>query len=60
MIDLILCQYKNESQIRHDIVVRAMAFNIEESEVYYNMKWLSNGWGNIKFDDLKTSEDKNG
>ena len=60
MIDLILCQYKNESQIRHDIVVRAMAFNIEESEVYYNMKWLSNGWGNIKFDDLETSEDKNG
>ena len=60
MIDLILCQYKNESQIRHDIVVRAMAFNIEESEVYYNMKWLPNGWGNIKFDDLETSEDKNG
>lgn len=60
MIDLILCQYKNESQIRHDIVVRAMAFNIEESEVYYNMKWLSNGWGNIKFEDLETSEDKNG
>ncbi len=60
MTDIILCQYKNESQIRHDIVVRAMAFNIEESEVYYNMKWLSNGWGNIKFDDLETSEDKNG
>lgn len=60
MIDLILCQYKDESQIRHDIVIRAMAFYIEESEIYYNMKWRTNGWGNIKFDDLKTSEDKNG
>lgn len=60
MVDLILCQYKNESQIRHDIVVRAMAFNIEESEVYYNMKWLSNGWGSIKFDDLHTGEINNG
>jgi lipopolysaccharide transport system ATP-binding protein len=60
MIDLVLCQYKDNSQTRHDIVVRAMAFNIEESEVYYNMKWVSNGWGNIKFDDLEISEDKNG
>ena len=60
MIDLILCQYKDESQIRHDIVIRAMAFHIEESEIYYNMKWRPNGWGNIKFDDLETSEDKNG
>lgn len=60
MIDLILCQYKNESQIRHDIVIKAMAFNIEESKIYYNMKWNSNGWGNIKFDDLETSEAENG
>lgn len=60
MIDLILCQYKKNSQIRHDIVIKAMAFNVEESEIYYNMKWNSNGWGNIKFDDLEVSEDKNG
>jgi lipopolysaccharide transport system ATP-binding protein len=60
MIDLILCQCKNEAQIRHDIVIKAMAFNIEESEIYYNMKWRTNGWGNIKFDDLETREDKNG
>ena len=60
MVDLILCQYKNNTQIRHDIVIKAMAFNIEESEIYYNMKWHSNGWGNIKFDDLEASEDRNG
>lgn len=60
MVDIVLVQYKNNVQIRHDIVVRAMSFNIEESEIYYNMKWLSNGWGNIKFDELKASEEKNG
>ena len=60
MIDLILCQYKNEAQIRHDIVIKAMAFDIEESEIYYNMKWLPTGWGNVKFDDLIASEVENG
>ena len=60
MVDLILCQYKNESQVRHDIVIKAMAFDIEESEIYYNMKWNSNGWGSIKFDDIIVGEEKNG
>ena len=60
MVDLILCQYENGAQIRHDAVVHALAFDIEETEIYYNMKWRPNGWGNIKFDDLETSEDKNG
>lgn len=60
IIDLILCQYKNEAQIRHDIVIKAMAFDIEESEIYYNMKWLPTGWGNVKFDDLIASEVENG
>lgn len=60
MIDLVLCQYKNDIQIRHDIVIQAMTFNIEESEIYYNMKWLSNGWGNVKFDNLTVSEVENG
>ena len=60
MVDLILCQYENKVQTRHDIVVRAMAFDIEETEIYYNMKWRPNGWGNIKFDDLNVSEEENG
>ncbi len=60
MVDMVLCQYKNNTQIRHDIVVHAMAFNIEESEIYYNMKWLPSGWGSIKFDDLEVGEIKNG
>ena len=60
MVDLVLCQYKNSTQKRHDIVVRAMAFNIEETEIYYNMKWLSNGWGNIKFSDIEIGDEKNG
>ena len=58
--DLILCQYKNDAQIRHDIVIRAMSFSITESEIYYNMKWRPNGWGNIKFDDLDAREVNNG
>lgn len=57
-VDLILCQYKNDIQMRHDIAIGAMAFLINESKIYYNMKWNLNGWGNIKFEDLDVREKK--
>lgn len=54
--DLILCEYNGDIQIRHDIVTRAMAFEIEETDIFYGMKWNQNGWGNIRFNDLNVIE----
>ena len=55
--DLITISYDGSTQIRHDIVLRAFAFTMEEGEPVYNMKWNQNGWGNIHFDDLAVLEE---
>lgn len=52
-IDLILCEYKNNAQIRHDIVTQACAFKLEEAEVWYNMQWNVHGWGCTHFNDIE-------
>lgn len=51
--DLILCEYSKDMQTRHDIVRKAFGFEIDETKVFYNMKWNKFGWGNIKLLDLK-------
>lgn len=55
-VDLILCEYDGDIQIRHDIVTKAMAFEIEETDITYGMKWNQTGWGNIQFKELDVSE----
>ena len=57
VVDLILCEYVDDRQIRHDIVIKTVGFEIIESEIFYNMKWNKNGWGNIKFSDIKVIGD---
>lgn len=52
-VDLIVCEFDDIKQIRHDIVTSAFSFKIEESENYYNMNWNQNGWGSIKLNDIK-------
>ncbi len=51
--DLILVEFDSEIQVRHDIVVQAFVFEVIENEILYNMKWNSNGWGNIMFPVIK-------
>ena len=58
--DLITISYDGTTQTRHDIVVRAFAFTVEEDEPLYYMKWNTNGWGSIHFDDVRVLEGKNG
>ncbi len=60
IMDLITIAYDGAAQIRHDIVVRACAFTVEEGELLYNMKWNQNGWGNIHFDDIRLVEERYG
>ena len=47
--DLILLGYDGQLQLRHDIVTHALAFEVDETHIFYNMKWNKNGWGNIHF-----------
>lgn len=53
MADIILCSYDGKTQIRHDIVIKAFAFNVVEKTIRYNMEWNKNGWGNIAFRDME-------
>lgn len=53
IVDLILCGVDGKMQIRHDIVTQVFGFTINESEIYYNMKWIKNGWGHVKFNNIK-------
>lgn len=57
VVDLILISYDGETQWRHDLVTQAFAFSVEESEVLYNMKWNTYGWGLIHFSDIKLCEE---
>ncbi len=55
LTDLITLSYDGTTQTRHDIVIKAFAFTVEEGELLYNMKWNPN-WGNLRFEDLKVVE----
>lgn len=50
--DLILVKY-DDIQTRLDLLTNAFAFSVYEGEYFYNMKWNTKGWGNIKFKDLE-------
>ncbi len=60
LADLITISYDGSSQVRHDIVLKACAFTLEEGELVYNMKWNQNGWGNIHFNDMPVLEESYG
>ena len=54
--DIILCSFDGKMQIRHDIVTQVFGFVINETKEYYNMKWNSNGWGKIIFNEIKVQD----
>ena len=51
--DMILISYDGQIQTRHDIVNRAFSFSILEDQIFYNMEWNKNGWGNIRLPGLR-------
>ena len=53
--DLILVSYDGEVQLRHDIITQALAFEINETQILYNMKWNKNGWGNVHFPSIRVN-----
>ena len=60
--DIILLEYKNGIQKRHDLILKVIAFSVEEAEYKLNMGWLTNSWGNIVFEPIKVinGEEVNG
>ncbi len=55
-VDVILCQFENGIQTRHDIVIHGFSFIVNENERFFNMKWNANGWGAIKFPNITIGE----
>lgn len=56
--DLILIDFNGKIQLRHDIACKAISVEIMEDEIRYNMKWNSNGWGMIQFQDIEVLGDE--
>ena len=50
--DLILCEYSDGVQIRHDILLMMMPFKVSEKEQILNMHWLTRSWGNYVIDKM--------
>ncbi len=51
--NIVLCQYQDGIQTKHDSVLGAFSFLIEETETYYNLRWRAGVWGSVKFDDIE-------
>ncbi|MBQ9117779.1 MAG: ATP-binding cassette domain-containing protein [Clostridia bacterium] len=51
--DIVLFEFTNDIQIRHDFVAGAFAFQIEETEMPYNMRWNRRYWGDSKLPKMK-------
>lgn len=52
--DIILIEYSNQKQIKHDIVTKTLAFAIEETEFSFGMPWRTNSWGSIMLKNITT------
>ena len=53
IVDLAIMEWKNELQVRHDSIPRAFAFNVEENDLQYGMKWNRMYFGAMKLATLK-------
>lgn len=53
--DLAVVEPRDEMQIRHDYIERAIAFGVEKQEAVYRVAWSQKGWGSIRFPELEIS-----
>ena len=52
-VDLVLIEYSDGIQIRHDLVKKVLSFSVEEKEHRYNIGWLTKSWGHVVLCPLK-------
>lgn len=55
--DIILCEYKNKVYVKHDTVGEILAFEIEETVSFFDLRWNRQYWGNVKLPNLRVSID---
>lgn len=51
--NLVICSYNDGLQIKHDAVIDAFVFSVNETKIIHNVKWNNSCWGSIHFKDLK-------
>jgi len=57
--DLMLLEYSDSVNLRHDYVPQKLTFTIEETIRYFDGEWNQRYWGNIKFNDIKVLQANN-
>jgi len=56
---LMLLEYSDSVNLRHDYVPQKLTFTIEETIRYFDGEWNQRYWGNIKFNDIKVLQANN-
>lgn len=55
--DIILMDYNNGKQVRHDLITSVIYFSVQEIEHKYNMAWRTNAWGNVMLEDITSTNE---
>lgn len=55
--DIAFVEPRDEYQVRHDHVERAIAFRVCRSETMYRVDWSRKAWGSVVFPDLKVRKE---
>ena len=53
VLDIVLCDYDNNTQTRQDIIYGIVSFCVDEEDYLYNMKWSREYWGSIVLPDVE-------
>ncbi len=46
--DVVVVEYRNNAETRHDFIGKAVSFIVEENIRYFSRHWASAAWGNVK------------
>ena len=50
--DLVLCEFEEDRQTRHDFVSKILAFTVTENRTYFGNAWKFRSWGNVKLEEV--------
>ena len=46
--DVVVVEFRNNTETRHDFISKALSFRVEENLRYFGRHWTSRAWGNVK------------
>ena len=50
--DLVICEYQDNRQIRHDFLSKVLTFTVIENQKYFGQNWTSRAWGSIRLNHM--------